>query len=316
MTEISHVAGKDNVVADALSRYPEMTGQSYDHLLSEEQEMDLLCAHLFNNTSTGGDTTLCVDDFGSTTQLLPHDDSSPVDYSEEVVENLTLPSPSKVGMDGHAASSFVTVELEASVFSEAYPKCSDFQTRYAALQEHVDSDNHQTFPDYTIRKGLLIYFDGLKSRICVPTSLLVRLLEICHDSPLGGHTGARKLKYEMMSQFFWPNIEYLRPYRLRTPDIGPPPASLSAQTVEVGIDGSSWYQVEDILDHRVRAGPLCECLVRWKDFDVSHDSWVQRKFLSPLALQAYDRFLTEHVQVCEDRAKNSKLKSPLQHLGT
>ncbi len=110
------------------------------------------------------------------------------------------------------------------------------------------------------------------------------------------------------------NIEYLRPYRLRTPDIGSPPTSLSAQTVVVGIDGSSWYQVEDILDHRGRVGPLCECLVRWKDFDVSHDSWVQRKFLTPLALQAYERFLTELVQVCENRAKNSKLKSPLQHL--
>ncbi len=39
MTEISHVTGKDNVVADALSRYPELVGQSYDHLLPEEQEM-------------------------------------------------------------------------------------------------------------------------------------------------------------------------------------------------------------------------------------------------------------------------------------
>ncbi len=55
-------------------------------------------------------------------ELLPHDDSSPVDYSEEVVENLTLPSPSKVGMDGYAASSFVTTDLEASVFSDTYPK--------------------------------------------------------------------------------------------------------------------------------------------------------------------------------------------------
>jgi hypothetical protein len=141
MTEISHVAGKDNVVADALIRYPELAGQSYDHLLPEEQEMDLL-----------------------------HDDSSPVDYSEEVVENLTLPFPLKIGMDGYAASSFVTADLEGSVFSDAYPKCSDFQTKYAALQEHVGSDNHQTFPDYKIRNGLLIYFDGLKSRICVPTS--------------------------------------------------------------------------------------------------------------------------------------------------
>jgi hypothetical protein len=206
MTEISHVAGKDNVVVDVLSRYPELVVQNYDRLLPEEQEMDLLCVHLFNITSTGGDTTLCVDDFGSTTQVLQHDDSSPVDYSEEVVENLTFTSPSKVGMDGYAASSFVTVHLEASVFPDTYPKCSDFQKKYAALQEHVGSDNHQTFPDYTIRNGLLIYFDGLKSRICVPTSLRGRLLEICHDSPLCGHTGTRKLKYEMMSQFFWPQM--------------------------------------------------------------------------------------------------------------
>jgi hypothetical protein len=204
MTEISHVDGKDNVVVDALSRYPESAGKSYDHLLSEDQEMELLCDHLFNITTTGGDITLCVDDFGSTTEHRPHDDSSPVDYSEEVVENLTLPSPSNIGVDGYAASSFVTADLEASVFSDAYPKCSDFQTKYAALQDHVGSDKHQTFPDCTIRNGLLIYFDGLKSRVCVPTSLCGRLLEICHDSPLGGHTGARKLKYEMMPQFFWP----------------------------------------------------------------------------------------------------------------
>ena len=75
MTEISHVAGKDNVVADALSRYPEMTGQRYDHLLTEEHEMDLLCVTLFNITTVGDDAILGVDDFGSTTQDLPLGDT-------------------------------------------------------------------------------------------------------------------------------------------------------------------------------------------------------------------------------------------------
>jgi hypothetical protein len=83
-------------------------------------------------------------------------------------------------------------------------------------------------------------------------------------------------------------IEYLLPYRLRTPDIGPPPKLLSVKPVDVEVDGSSWYQVEDILDHRGSPGPKCECLVRWKDFDVSHDSWVRRKSLTPLVLQAYE----------------------------
>jgi hypothetical protein len=62
MTEISHVTGKDNVVSDALNRYPELVGQRHDHLLPEEQGMDLLCVHIFNITTTGGDTTLCVDE--------------------------------------------------------------------------------------------------------------------------------------------------------------------------------------------------------------------------------------------------------------
>jgi hypothetical protein len=132
--------------------------------------------------------------------------TSPIDYSKEVVENLTLPVPSKIGVDGYAASSFVTADLEVSIFSHDYPKCSDFQKKYASLQEHVGSDKHQTLPDYTIRNCLLIYFDGLKSRVCVSTSLRGRLIEICHDSSLGGHTGARKLKHEMMSQFFWPQM--------------------------------------------------------------------------------------------------------------
>ncbi len=110
------------------------------------------------------------------------------------------------GVDGYTASLFVTTDLEVSAFSDVYPNCSDFQTKYGALQQHVGSDKHPTFPDYTILNGLLIYFDGLKSRICVPTSLRGRLLEICHDSPLGSHTGARKLKYEMMPHFFWPQM--------------------------------------------------------------------------------------------------------------
>jgi hypothetical protein len=84
------------------------------------------------------------------------------------------------------------------------------------------------------------------------------------------------------------NIAYLRPYRLRTSDIGPPPARHSAKPVSVVPDGSGWYQIEEILDHRGSAGPNGECLVRWKDFDASHDSWIRRHSVTPLALRAYE----------------------------
>jgi hypothetical protein len=90
----------------------------------------------------------------------------------------------------------------------------------------------------------------------------------------------------------------------------PPPKSLSVKPLQVEIHGSSWYQVEDILHHRGQFGPMCECLVRWKDFDVNHDSWVRRKFLTPLALQAYERFLTERVRFCEVRVSAEHIRQP------
>jgi hypothetical protein len=104
-------------------------------------------------------------------------------------------------------------------------------------------------------------------------------------------------------------IESLRTYVSHRQDNWVLHQNRSPKTVEVELDGSSWYQVEDILDHRGKAGPMCECLVRWKDFDVSHDSWVRCKLLTPFPLQGYDQFLTEHVRFCEEPVKNSKLPS-------
>jgi hypothetical protein len=138
MTEISQVKGSDNVVAYALSRYPEETGQSYDHLLTDVHDMDLVCVHSFNLSSG-----LSMDDFGSLSQddTLPHVDASfegngadlldssttPRSYSEDVFEDLDLPLDpvSKLCLDGYDLS-LVSADVEARIFIEVYPKCSDF----------------------------------------------------------------------------------------------------------------------------------------------------------------------------------------------
>jgi len=88
------------------------------------------------------------------------------------------------------------------------------------------------------------------------------------------------------------SITYLRPYRLRTPDIGPPPACLSAKPVSVEPDVSGWYQIEEFFDHRGPATNNRESLVHWKDLGANHDSWIRRHSVTPLALQAYEEFLT------------------------
>ncbi len=64
-------------------------------------------------------------------------------------------------------------------------------------------------------------------------------------------------------------IANLRPYRLRTPDIGPSLECLSTIPVSEEPDGSAWYQIEEILDHRGPATKNGECLVHWKDFDAT-----------------------------------------------
>jgi hypothetical protein len=115
--------------------------------------MDLLCAYLFNFTTTGGDTTLCVDDFGSTTQYLPLDHSSPLDYSEESVETLILPSPSKIGVDGYAASSFVTTDLETSPFPTLTPSAQTFRQSMSHYRSMLVLTNIKHF--LTTRFGMV-----------------------------------------------------------------------------------------------------------------------------------------------------------------
>ena len=185
MTEISHVKGSDNVVADDLSRYPEETGQSYDHLLPDEHDMDLVCAHFFNLSSG-----LSMDDFGSLSQddTVPHVDASstgngaelldpstaPRAYSENVLEDLTLPlNPvSKLCLDGYDLS-LVSADVEAHTFTEAYPQCLDFQKHFEALSQHTGDVRHPTFPDFSVRNDVLHFTDGVGSHVCVRTNLRV-----------------------------------------------------------------------------------------------------------------------------------------------
>ena len=88
------------------------------------------------------------------------------------------------------------------------------------------------------------------------------------------------------------NVEYLRPYRLRTEHVGLPPQHHSVKPLEVGPEGE-WYQVADIVANRGKAGPRQQCLVRWKGFDATHDSWVPRCHITPAALIACEEFLKE-----------------------
>ena len=103
------------------------------------------------------------------------------------------------------------------------------------------------------------------------------------------------------------NVEYLRPYKERTENIGPPPSHLSVKPIVVEPAGD-WHRIADIQNHRGSPGPRQECLVRWDGFDASHDSWVRRAQITSAALISYEEFL-------RDYAKLDKQQGPM-HLRT
>jgi hypothetical protein len=103
------------------------------------------------------------------------------------------------------------------------------------------------------------------------------------------------------------NIEYLRPYSLRSDTVGPGPQSSSVKPISVEPDGSSLYQVAEILDHNGPSGPKCRCLVRWEGFDATHDSWILRKHVTLEAITAYEQILTDMAAASGTTADKVKL---------
>ena len=103
------------------------------------------------------------------------------------------------------------------------------------------------------------------------------------------------------------NIKFLRPYHERTENIGPVSQASKIQPVDSDQHGH-WYEIDCVVNHAGKAGPNQRLLVRWKGFqDVSDDSWITRKNVTPLALANYERFLREYAK--EDKDGKAMLQS-------
>ena len=103
------------------------------------------------------------------------------------------------------------------------------------------------------------------------------------------------------------NIEYLRPYRERTEDIGPLPKHLSVKPLAVEPAGD-WYEIEAIVQHRGKPHlQNQQCLVRWRGFDASQDSWVPRRNINEMALIEYENNLIKQ----DNRTKSQKTREKL-----
>ena len=64
MIEIAHIPGKEYIVVDDLSRYPQENGPSYEHLVDQEGILDLDCYHFLSFQSVHA-RALQVDDYAT-----------------------------------------------------------------------------------------------------------------------------------------------------------------------------------------------------------------------------------------------------------
>lgn len=64
--------------------------------------------------------------------------------------------------------------------------------------------------DYTIDQGVLYHCDKVESQpvsqLCVPMCKRNRVMQLAHDSVLGGHLGERKTRERIRLSFYWPNM--------------------------------------------------------------------------------------------------------------
>jgi hypothetical protein len=158
MIEIAHIPGKDNIVADALSRYPQENGPSYEHLVDQEGIVDLDCYHLPSFQSLHA-RDLQVDDFTTSTSVSAAEKASLVhalaaeqaatseDVEVEQVSRVSMEDLTQAHAEGYASSMLsATVELEAFVTS--YQDCTDFKGIYNALHASTDINLQYVYPEY------------------------------------------------------------------------------------------------------------------------------------------------------------------------
>ena len=220
INEITHVPGVKNVVGDALSRYPDENGPSYEHLMPEQGNMEVRFSRLQLEEQRFSVELLqlcsleTLPETSTTTPTSTEDTSAQqlVDALTQLGIETSIPSVSHADVDaekgGYPEMSMATASVIVKQFRAAYSACNDFKTVYGQLRGRSVSDMpHPTYPDYSInQQGMLIFFDGSHARLCVPTAYRNLILKVTHDLPLGAHFGQDKLRALLMTRFYFPHM--------------------------------------------------------------------------------------------------------------
>ena len=222
ITEIQYVPGEKNVLADALSRTPDPTGETFEHLVPPFN------MEIHNLEDSAGSATPSHD-IASPDLLLPQSQSSVTPWAP--VGNVVL---SGVEHRPWRADSLRTQEsvpawqnegwnvsvvkpTTSRPFDEMYASCPDFAAPWDA---RLDPRSFaEIYPDfhYLDEAQLLVHASpggvGIGDdeaplfRLCVPSALRVEVLKECHDSTYAGHMGFARTAQRVAAEFYWPKME-------------------------------------------------------------------------------------------------------------
>jgi hypothetical protein len=157
MIEIVHIPDKDNIVADALSRYPQENGPSYEHVVDQEGIVDLDCYHLLSFQSPHA-RALQVDNFATPNSVsateqaaLVHEWAGEQAVSSEGMEveqiaRVSMEDLTQAQAEGYA-SSMLSVSVELEDFVAEYHDCTDFKDIYKSLSTSTDVNPEHVYPD-------------------------------------------------------------------------------------------------------------------------------------------------------------------------
>jgi hypothetical protein len=100
-------------------------------------------------------------------------------------------------------------------FPILFENIATHQRSDCGLKAIIDRLSLGDVPGYSLEKGVLLCKAryARRPKIIVPQVLVPPLLAYFHDSPLGGHLGARKTIHKIRQSFIWKGMdnEFLEP---------------------------------------------------------------------------------------------------------
>ena len=84
------------------------------------------------------------------------------------------------------------------------------------------------------------------------------------------------------------NIDRLRPYKRRPPQLGSSEEDDQPEALVIDPRGGTWWEVEDVMAHRLQRQGRRSFLVRYKGFGPSFNEWKREKDVSEHLVKEYN----------------------------